>query len=193
MPNEPIITGTATSILINKTPASLPQIFDEKEVNKFTAKKLRQLLIERGYAGAELDKCTTAKQLKDHLNEWCRTCTSKKSVSSNVIALNLIDTNDSPVPVAQAPEPTNPVTSVNNATSNNGSDVDSLLLYCFCRKTWAQCNTNMIQCENNVCVLKDCNGWFHMKCLKEKKIKCPKNGDKNPWYCPPCAVARSYI
>jgi len=165
-------------------------------------KKLRDLLIERGYAAAELDKCTTAKQLKDHLNEWCRTFNSKKSVSSNVIALNLIDTNDSPVPLAQAPapEPTIPVTSVNvNATSNNnGSDDDSLLLYCFCRKTWAQCNTDMIQCENNedednVCVFKGCNGWFHMKCLKEKKIKCPTKGDKNPWYCPPCVVARSLL
>ena len=186
--------GAATSILINKSPASLPQIFNEKEVNKFPVKKLRDLLIERGYAAAELDKCGTAKQLKDHLNEWCRTFDSKKSVSSNVITLNLIDTNDSPVPVAQVPtpEPTNPVTSV-NATSNNGSDDDSLILYCFCRKTYAQCNTNMIQCENNVCVLKDCNGWFHKKCLKEKKIKCPTKGDNNPWYCPPCAVARSYI
>ena len=180
MPNEPIlITGTATNILINKSPASLPEIFNEKEVNKFTTKKLRDLLIERGYAAAELDKCTTAKQLKDHLNEWCRTF-------------------NSPVPLAQAPapEPTIPVTSVNATTNNNGSNDDSLLLYCFCRKTWAQCNTDMIQCENNennVCVFKDCNGWFHMKCLKKKKIKCPTEGDKNPWYCPPCVVARSLL
>ena len=105
-----------------------------------------------------------------------------------------------PLAQAPAPEPTIPVTSVNvNATSNNnGSDDDSLLLYCFCRKTWAQCNTDMIQCENNedednVCVFKGCNGWFHMKCLKEKKIKCPTKGDKNPWYCPPCVVARSLL
>jgi len=68
----------------------------------------------------------------------------------------------------------------------------------FCRKTWAQCNTDMIQCENNedednVCVFKGCNGWFHIKCLKEKKIKCPSEGDKNPWYCPPCVVARSLL
>ena len=159
----------------------------------FSIKGLFSRLVGLYQKNSKFHNTNASSTVKDHLNEWCRTCTSKKSVSSNVIALNLIDTNDSPVPVAQAPEPTNPVTSVNNATSNNGSDVDSLLLYCFCRKTWAQCNTNMIQCENNVCVLKDCNGWFHMKCLKEKKIKCPKNGDKNPWYCPPCAVARSYI
>ena len=62
---------------------------------------------------------------------------------------------------------------INFDTTNQNSEQDSVLQYCYCKM---ERDVEMIGCDADNCLIE----WFHMECLKIHKAP------KGKWYCPDC-------